>query len=87
MPGPLRTTCHMAMHASLIWYLSIIVFHTDESSFRKNPALHALNPAYVAPVKSHLTMQVAQEFVTSLGLDWNPYVTQIEPHDYIAGPC
>lgn len=28
--------------------------------------------------------QVAQEFVTSLGLDFNPYVTQIEPHDYIA---
>lgn len=27
---------------------------------------------------------VAQEFVTSLGLSWNPYVTQIEPHDYIA---
>ncbi len=27
---------------------------------------------------------VAEEFVTSLGLDWNPYVTQIEPHDYIA---
>ncbi|BDA50647.1 Adenylosuccinate lyase [Coccomyxa sp. Obi] len=27
---------------------------------------------------------VAQHFVVSLGLDWNPYVTQIEPHDYIA---
>ena len=26
----------------------------------------------------------AQEFVTSLGLAWNPYTTQIEPHDYIA---
>mgnify|MGYP000227020077 CR=1 FL=1 len=26
----------------------------------------------------------AQEFVTSLGLSWNPYTTQIEPHDYIA---
>jgi len=23
-------------------------------------------------------------FITSLGLDWNPYTTQIEPHDYIA---
>lgn len=23
--------------------------------------------------------------MTSLGLEWNPYVTQIEPHDYIAG--
>jgi adenylosuccinate lyase len=26
----------------------------------------------------------AQEFVTSLGLSWNPYTTQIEPHDYMA---
>jgi adenylosuccinate lyase len=26
----------------------------------------------------------AQEFVESLGLQWNPYTTQIEPHDYIA---
>mgnify|MGYP001762206057 CR=1 FL=1 len=28
--------------------------------------------------------QFAEEFVTSLGLSWNPYTTQIEPHDYIA---
>ena len=26
----------------------------------------------------------AEAFVTSLGLAWNPYTTQIEPHDYIA---
>jgi len=26
----------------------------------------------------------AEQFVTNLGLDWNPYTTQIEPHDYIA---
>ena len=26
----------------------------------------------------------AESFVTSLGLSWNPYTTQIEPHDYIA---
>ncbi len=28
--------------------------------------------------------QFAQNFVESLGLSWNPYTTQIEPHDYIA---
>jgi adenylosuccinate lyase len=28
--------------------------------------------------------KTAQTFVESLGLDWNPYTTQIEPHDYIA---
>ncbi|MQL98331.1 hypothetical protein Taro_031042 [Colocasia esculenta] len=27
---------------------------------------------------------VAEEFVKSLGISFNPYVTQIEPHDYIA---
>ena len=26
----------------------------------------------------------AEQFVTSLGLSWNPYTIQIEPHDYIA---
>jgi adenylosuccinate lyase len=26
----------------------------------------------------------AQQFIESLGLDFNPYTTQIEPHDYIA---
>ncbi len=28
--------------------------------------------------------QLSREFVTSLGIQWNPYTTQIEPHDYIA---
>ena len=27
---------------------------------------------------------ISQQFVTSLGLEWNPYTTQIEPHDYMA---
>jgi len=27
---------------------------------------------------------IAESFVLSLGLDWNPYTIQIEPHDYIA---
>ena len=27
---------------------------------------------------------IAEEFVVSLNLNWNPYTTQIEPHDYIA---
>lgn len=28
--------------------------------------------------------QISEQFVTSLGLSWNPFTTQIEPHDYIA---
>ncbi|MDD2893653.1 MAG: adenylosuccinate lyase [Halothiobacillaceae bacterium] len=31
--------------------------------------------------------QFAQSFVESLGLHWNPYTIQIEPHDYIAEYC
>jgi adenylosuccinate lyase len=27
---------------------------------------------------------VAHDFVVALGLDWNPYTTQVEPHDYLA---
>lgn len=27
---------------------------------------------------------VARDFVSSIGLSWNPYTTQIEPHDWIA---
>lgn len=28
--------------------------------------------------------ELAERFVSSLGLEWNPYTTQIEPHDYMA---
>ena len=28
--------------------------------------------------------RLSREFIESLGLAWNPYTTQIEPHDYIA---
>ncbi|WP_343153120.1 adenylosuccinate lyase [Buchnera aphidicola] len=28
-------------------------------------------------------VKISREFVTELGITWNPYTTQIEPHDYI----
>lgn len=28
--------------------------------------------------------EASEQFVRSLGLQWNPYTTQIEPHDYVA---
>lgn len=28
--------------------------------------------------------QLSHDFVESLGIEWNPYTTQIEPHDYMA---
>ena len=36
------------------------------------------------PIQILTGTNFSEEFVTSLGLDWNPYTTQIEPHDYIA---
>jgi len=54
------------------------------------PLLGKINGA-VGNYNAHLSAypeldweRVAKEFVESLGLDWNPYTTQIEPHDYIA---
>ena len=34
--------------------------------------------------RTEMEIRFAESFVTSLGLEWNAYTTQIEPHDYIA---
>jgi adenylosuccinate lyase len=54
------------------------------------PLLGKINGA-VGNYNAHLSAypdidwaQNARSFVESLGIDWNPYTTQIEPHDYIA---
>ncbi|WP_455374651.1 adenylosuccinate lyase, partial [Kaarinaea lacus] len=54
------------------------------------PILGKINGA-VGNYNAHLSaypdvdwQSLAEQFVTSLGLQWNPYTTQIEPHDYIA---
>jgi adenylosuccinate lyase len=40
--------------------------------------------AHVAADPSQDWPAISREFVTSLGLDWNPLTTQIEPHDWQA---
>jgi adenylosuccinate lyase len=40
--------------------------------------------AHMAAYPSVQWDHVAEEFVSQLGLQWNPYVTQIESHDYMA---
>lgn len=40
--------------------------------------------AHLSAYPEHDWHKHAQEFVTSLGLTFNPFTTQIEPHDYIA---
>ncbi len=54
------------------------------------PMLGKINGA-VGNYNAHLSaypeldwQSIASKFVTGLGLDWNPYTTQIEPHDYVA---
>ena len=47
-----------------------------------NGATGNLNAHQAAfPEKDWLT--ISREFVTGLGIEWNPYTTQIEPHDSI----
>ncbi|WP_455221341.1 adenylosuccinate lyase [Kaarinaea lacus] len=55
-----------------------------------NPILGKINGA-VGNYNAHFSAYpeidwqgLAEKFVTNLGLQWNPYTTQIEPHDYIA---
>src|SRR5690554_4120851 len=57
---------------------------------RQAPLLGKINGA-VGNYNAHLSAYPeidweanAKQFVESLGLSWNPYTTQIEPHDYIA---
>jgi len=40
--------------------------------------------AHVIACPEVVWLQLSQQFVEALGLDWNPYTTQIEPHDWIA---
>ncbi len=54
------------------------------------PLLGKMNGA-VGNYNAHLSaypdvdwQAIARAFVTDLGLEWNPYTTQIEPHDYVA---
>jgi adenylosuccinate lyase len=51
-----------------------------------NGAVGCLNAHYTAYPDVNW-VQESDTFVTSLGLDWNPYTTQIEPHDNLAEVC
>ncbi len=57
---------------------------------RRQPMLGKINGA-VGNFNAHIAAypevnwpQFAQQFVESLGLTWNPWTTQIEPHDWMA---
>lgn len=65
----------------------------QRAQFAAMPILGKINGA-VGNFNAHLAAYpdvdwpaLAERFVASLGLAWNPYTTQIEPHDYIAEYC
>ncbi len=43
--------------------------------------------AHIAAYREVDWQVLAKTFVEDLGINWNPYTTQIEPHDYIAEVC
>lgn len=60
------------------------------ATVRNTPILGKINGA-VGNFNAHVSaypdvdwLTLSEQFVTHLGLTWNPYTTQIEPHDYIA---
>ncbi|MGD8589380.1 MAG: adenylosuccinate lyase [Chromatiales bacterium] len=64
--------------------------HRQREQLAAQPLLGKINGA-VGNYNAHLAAYpqldwpgFAREFVESLGLTWNPYTIQIEPHDYIA---
>ncbi len=64
--------------------------HRQQQQLANVPMLGKINGA-VGNYNAHLSaypeidwQAFAEKFVTDLGLDWNPYTIQIEPHDYIA---
>ncbi|MDR0218008.1 MAG: adenylosuccinate lyase [Enterobacteriaceae bacterium] len=69
------------------------VAHRMERQFRQLSQIDILGKinGAVGNYNAHLSAypdvdwhQFSESFVTSLGIQWNPYTTQIEPHDYIA---
>ncbi len=64
--------------------------HRQQKQFNQCEILGKINGA-VGNYNAHLAaypdidwMKISEEFVTSLGLIWNPHTTQIESHDYMA---
>jgi adenylosuccinate lyase len=88
MGRPRRPTTLGKEFANFAWRLRHL-----EQAFADVRILGKLNGA-VGNYNAHLAAYpdidwrgVSRLFVESLGLSWNPYTTQIEPHDWIAEYC
>jgi adenylosuccinate lyase len=78
------TTLGKELANSLFRLRRQVRFMADQEFLGKiNGAVGNFN-AHIAAYPEVDWPELAKEFVESLGLDWNPYTTQIEPHDWVA---
>ena len=71
--------------ANVVYRLERQLQHINNQEFlgKINGAVGNYN-AHLSAYPEFDWQSFAEQFVTSLGLTWNPYTTQIEPHDYMA---
>ncbi|MGA1562628.1 MAG: adenylosuccinate lyase, partial [Gammaproteobacteria bacterium] len=92
LPMLCRTHGQPATPSTMGKEMANFVYRLDRQleQFKSVPLLGKINGA-VGNYNAHLSAYpdfdwqgFAEKFVTSLGIEWNPYTAQIEPHDYVA---
>jgi adenylosuccinate lyase len=73
---------HMSAYADVDWQGVAERFVTGQCVQTSSLGLQA--NSFLAPGSPSSPPPSHQPFPSGLGLEFNPYVTQIEPHDYIA---
>jgi adenylosuccinate lyase len=95
LPMLSRTHGQTASPTTLGKELANVVYRLERQMklFADVPALAKINGA-VGNFNAHVVAypnvdwpEASQNFIESLGLEWNPYTTQIEPHDWVAEYC
>ncbi|MCP4000403.1 MAG: adenylosuccinate lyase [Gammaproteobacteria bacterium] len=74
--------------ANVVWRLErqITSFTAVEPLAKMNGAVGNFN-AHIVAYPEVDWPEASKEFIESLGLVWNPFTTQIEPHDWVAEYC
>ncbi len=92
LPMLCRTHGQPATPSTMGKEMANFVYRLDRQleQFKSVPLLGKINGA-VGNYNAHISAYpdfdwqgLAERFVTSLGIEWNPYTAQIEPHDYVA---
>jgi adenylosuccinate lyase len=74
--------------ANVVWRLErqLVTFAAVEPLAKMNGAVGNFN-AHIVAYPEVDWPEASKEFIESLGLVWNPFTTQIEPHDWVAEYC